>query len=229
VAPTDRGVRSILFIGNSLTYSNDLPGMVRTLVSTAVHGPITVHTIALPDYSLEDHWAKGTVQRVIEEGHWDVVVLQQGPSSLEASRALLIDYVSRFAQVIRAAGGTPALYMVWPTRDRFQDFARSSESHRMAAAASNALLFPVGDAWRAAWRRDSTLGLFASDGIHPSVLGSYLGALVVAQGLTHQASLSMPETLVVEGGPTIRVSPGVAKLLQDAATEVADSAMKAIR
>ena len=45
----------ILFIGNSLTYPNDLPGMVCELARAASRNAVC-ESVAKPDYSLEDHW-----------------------------------------------------------------------------------------------------------------------------------------------------------------------------
>jgi hypothetical protein len=49
--------------------------------------------------------------------------------------------------------------MVWPSQARRGDFDGVSESYATAAADVHALLLRAGDAWRAAWRKDSTLAL----------------------------------------------------------------------
>lgn len=212
----------VLFVGNSLTYVNDLPLVVRALSKAArADSAIRVGMVAYPDYSLEDHWARGDAQRAIaSSGPWDVVVLQQGPSSLESSRALLVDFASRYAAVARAAHATPAMYAVWPTIDRQQDFDRSAESYRIAADSVHALLFPVGDAWRAAWKRDASLQLYASDGLHPSTEGTYLAALVIVQRLTGRSPLGMPASLAFDDGTRFVINPAHAATLQQAATDV---------
>jgi len=177
----------VLFIGNSLTFANDLPGMVAAM-GEADGRRVEVASIAAPDFSLEDHWQKGEARRAIARGGWSVVVLQQGPSALPASRALLVEYTKRFAREIRQAGATPALYMVWPSTARRGDFAAVSGSYATAAAAVEGLLMRAGDAWREAWRLDSRLPLYGPDGFHPSALGSQLAAMVIYQQLTGQPS-----------------------------------------
>ena len=62
VLPPDNDL-SILFIGNSLTYTNDLPGMVQRLVAAASGETPTVESVAFGDYSLEDHWNQGDALR----------------------------------------------------------------------------------------------------------------------------------------------------------------------
>ena len=105
----------LLFIGNSLTYVNDLPGVVSALGNSTGQA-ITVSSQAFPDYGLEDHWNDGLAARTINAGGWSFVILQQGPSSLDASRANLIDYATRFGARIRSSGATPARYAEWPER-----------------------------------------------------------------------------------------------------------------
>jgi hypothetical protein len=171
--------RRILFVGNSLTYANDLPGIVQALADSAGGDRLAVETVAGPDMALVDHWHEGTARREIARGGWEFVVLQQGPSSVEANRDSLRMFTARFAAGIAKVSARPALYAVWPTAGRQQDFPRAIESYTLAASDVNGLLFPVASAWLAAWQRDATLQLYASDGLHPTITGSYLAALVI--------------------------------------------------
>ena len=168
------GARKILFIGNSLTTANDLPARVQALAS-AVGDHLECRAVAFPDFSLEDHWSQGDATRAIREGGWSIVILQQGPSSLPASRLVLVDYTRRFAAEARRIGARTALYMVWPSRARLGDFDGVSASYAAAAHDIGGMLLPVGEAWRAAWRRDATVGLYGPDGFHPTLLATQLG------------------------------------------------------
>jgi hypothetical protein len=173
----------VLFIGNSLTYTNDLPSLVEAMAKAAGRKRFTHKSVVFGGFSLEDHWNRGDARRAIAEGGWDVVVLQQGPSALPESRRLLIEYTRRFSREIRAAGARPAVYMVWPSTGRPGDFDAVSESYRLAAEDVGGMLFPAGEAWRAAWRRDPGLALYSPDGLHPTMAGSYLSALVIYEQL----------------------------------------------
>jgi hypothetical protein len=110
----------ILFVGNSLTYSNDLPSMVCAMARSAGK-QVTCESVAKPDYGLEEHWNDRAAPQAIARG-WDVVVLQQGPSALPESRRLLIDYTRRFDAEIKKAGARTALFMAWPSLARRGDF-----------------------------------------------------------------------------------------------------------
>jgi len=69
--------------------------------------------------------------------------------------------------------------------------------------------------WRAAWRRDPTLALYSSDGLHPSAGGSYAAALAIFAGIYDRSPVGLPARL----GTMLVVAPSVAALLQDAAAE----------
>ena len=210
---------NILFVGNSLTYANDLPGMVAALVDSAGLGPVVVASVAFPDFGLQDHWAQGDARRQLERQGWDFVVMQQGPSATEG-RPSLLEYAERFAVPIRAAQGVPALYMVWPASTRSFDWDGVRDSYQMAADRAGGIFLPAGEAWRAAWERDATLALYSADGFHPSPLGTYLAALVVVERLTGRSALGLAREIRTREGTRISVPAGAALLLQEAAHEV---------
>lgn len=182
----------LLFIGNSLTYANDLPARVCALARAAGR-PAVCESVAKPDYSLEDHWNDRDARRAIARG-WDLVVLQQGPSALPESRVLLVEFARRFDVEIRKTGARTALYMVWPSRGRRADFDRVSESYAIAAAAVDGLLLPVGDAWQSAWAIDPSLTLYGPDGLHPSSTGTHLASLAIYRGIFNEPAPASPMT-----------------------------------
>jgi hypothetical protein len=212
----------VLFVGNSLTYVNDLPGIVQALADSAGGPALAVETVAFPDYALIDHWnegvAAGRARGEIAKGGWKFVVLQQGPSSVDVNRDTLRLATKLFAQDMAKVGATPALLSAWPTIDRRQDFPRAIESYTLAASDVNGVLLPVAGAWLAAWNRDSTLALY-SDGLHPSIAGSYLSALAVYAALQHHSPVGLPSRLHLRSGATLFIDARVAALLQAAAAE----------
>src|SRR5215208_3173153 len=172
------GTKRILFIGNSLTGWNDMPFFLVALAESAKVSPLPAVSVDWqPDFALIDHWNQRTPQPLIAAGKYSVVVLQQGPSSVEVNRDTLRLAAKLFAPLIREAGGMPAMLAVWPTSNRVQDFDRATESYRLAAVDVNGMMVPAGEVWRAAWRRNPSLGFYSSDGLHPSALGSYAMAL----------------------------------------------------
>src|SRR6478736_4604491 len=180
----------VLFVGNSLTATNDLLATVAAIARGVGHTTIDTQMVAPGGYALEDHWANGGALAALRTGHFDVVVLQQGPSSLPESRVNLIEWTKRWADEARANGARPAVLTVWPERERFSVFGDVVRNYRDAATATNALLLPAGQAW--------------PDAFHPSRVGTYLAALVAYTGLTGE----LPRTLPAAGGvkPTGRTA-----------------------
>jgi hypothetical protein len=203
----------VLFVGNSLTQSNDLPGMVRTLAAAAGLD-WEVEAQLLGGASLEDHWARGLAQQRIRSGHWDAVVLQQGPSSLPESRTNLRQWAGEFDALVRGAGGRSALYMVWPDLSRFDGFDRVRDSYALAARDASGYFLPAGETWRAAWRHTPSLALYGGDGFHPSVAGTYAAALTVFAGLADRTPVGLPAPAGVDATTAERLQQAALEALE---------------
>ena len=219
----------VLFIGNSLTYVNSLPDMLSVLADSAGGRRIDAKMVAFPDYALEDHWNEGTAIRSIESGGWTHVVMQQGPSASEEGRTLLLNYAPRFAAAIERVNAKPAMYSVWPQSNRPQDYPRAIETYRMAADQIHGVFLPVADAWLAAWKRDANLPLYAPDGLHPSVAGSYLAALVMYAVLLEKSPVGLPRSFKMPGGPVITLPEDMVATLQAAAAEAVAATQASVR
>jgi hypothetical protein len=215
VAALPPGGTHVLFIGNSLTYTHDLPDIVARL-GALTGDTIRVAMLAKPNYALVDHLADGGARLALRSQSWDVVVLQQGSSALPESRVLLYAGVDSLLPLIRAAGGSPALYEVWPSVDRAFDVPAVRESYRTAALRAGGDFYPAGTAWQEAWARDSTLVLYSSDGLHPTATGSFLAALVMYERLTGKDARALPTVAYADNGPLALSAPTV-RLLQEAA------------
>lgn len=170
----------VLFLGNSLTAGNDVPALVQALAQRqGVNFSFDARTPG--GVSLEDHWTFGHAQ-LLQQTAYDVVVLQQGPSTLPASQVHLRTWAMTWADFARAQGTTPALYMVWPFVGQFDGFTLVSSSYRNAATAAGAAVFPAGEAWEDALAASPGLQLY-SDDLHGNQAGSLLAAMVIGRGL----------------------------------------------
>jgi len=214
------GPKRILFIGNSLTAANDMPFFFAVLAESAKVSPLpTVDVDWAPDFALIDHWNTGAPRGVIAQGKYSIVVLQQGPSSVEVNRDTLRLAAKLFSPIIRASGGMPAMLAVWPTSDRLADFDRATESYRLAANDVQGAMIPSGEVWRAAWRRNPALPFYSPDGLHPSALGSYAMALSLIGIIYDRSVVGLPSTLRLSTGAELHIDPAIAQLIQESADE----------
>lgn len=202
----------VLFIGNSLTGANDLPGMVADLAAAA-GSEIATDAVVVNGFSLEDHWLSGDAAAAIRRGGWSAVVFQQGPSTLQSSREHLLHWSRVVAEAARREGAAPFLYMVWPPLDG--DWQRGIDSYRQAAESIDGGLFPVAEAMRIAWRSDPDLPLLDADDFHPGTLGTYLAAVIIVAQLQNRS----PRGLPAHFGPWLTVPPDIAEELQEAAAQ----------
>jgi hypothetical protein len=208
----------VLFVGNSLTYVNNLPEIVNGLARSAKK-KFTYKMVAYPNFSLEDHWNKGEVQKILAKEKWNYVVMQQGPSSQMDGRIVLLDYAKKFAEPIAKAGAKSAFYMVWSSADRLKDFAGVYQNYKDAAQENNGLFLPAGEAWIAAWKKDPKIDLYGADRFHPSPVGSYLAALVIFQQLFNQSPIGLSSWIRLGVEQEINIPEKQAKILQEAAAE----------
>lgn len=210
--------RRILFIGNSLTYYNDLPATVRAIAQAAGED-IYVAAAAEPNLALIDHLnGQSNALSLLRSGGWDFVVLQQGPTTIGVNRDSLILWTEMFEPHIEKAGARAALFMVWPRQSSMAWMDSVRVSYEQAARAVNGVFLPAGEAWRFALQEDATLKLYGPDAFHPDELGTYLAALVIYARLANVDPRTLPGR-VFAGGRQIVASVNTVQVLQRAAFE----------
>lgn len=172
----------ILFVGNSLTYSNDLP---KQIVEEAAKRGIILFTNSLtrPNYSIADHWAEGKLQHLIRNGDFEFVVVQQGPSSQSDGREMLLTYGQYLSELCSKHGAKLAFFMVWPARSNFHTFDGVIRNYTEAARATGAILCPVGEVWKAHFEKTGDFSYYSQDGFHPSELGTNVAAEIIVNCL----------------------------------------------
>lgn len=175
--PSSVAVR-LLFIGNSLTYSHDIPGLIKQMTETATGTQPVIVSATYANFALEDHWSTGSARREITAQQFDRVIMQQGPSTLPESGLELTKWSKTWSDEIRRYHARPGLYVVWPPKGGNLDAGIAN--HEAAATASNAALYPVGQAWREVWLVDPAMPLYDSDQFHPGPHGAWLAALIIA-------------------------------------------------
>ncbi len=176
-----RNVR-ILFVGNSLTYTNNLPQLVKNV---AVKNDLRIHVemLAYPNYALEDHWNDGQLQDLIAKGNFDYVVIQQGPSSQADGKTMLLEYGERIKVLCDTHTTKLAFFMVWPAKVNYHTFSGVISNYALAASQTNAILCPVGEVWKQHFDSTQDFSYYGADGFHPSQVGSQRAAEIIFESL----------------------------------------------
>jgi hypothetical protein len=169
---------NVLFLGNSLTYTNNLPELMK-LVASCDSVEMTYRSICFPNYALIDHWNDGNAQKEIQSGKYNFVIVQQGPSSQSEGRVYLLDYGLKFDSLCDRHKSKLVSYMVWPAKARSIDFQGVFESYKLLADSTKGIFAPAGNAWLKVWEGNPEFKLYGEDNFHPHYNGSLLAAMVI--------------------------------------------------
>jgi len=227
-APRDPKVISLLFLGNSLTYFNEMPAMTRELASREKR-PLYVEAVTRSGVTLEQLWNDTDALTRLWLRHWDYVVVQGGAGAAGPTfHADVFDrYLARFAAEIRKSGATPLFYLVW--RERSQKALETASV--MAAARERMQVIPAG----VAMRNLLESGRFERldyGGSHPDARGAYLVACAVystvygkpAHGKPYDfRHLALPHETYDDALREQRITPEDARAIQDAAWRAVQS------
>ena len=166
----------LLFIGNSHTYFNDMPEMVKTFAQ-ADGFACEVTMLSHGGWFLSQH-AEGEEARFnILFGGYDYVMLQEHthPFAPEEKYFPALDKLNGW---IREAGAKAVIYATWARTDEAEKQPGMNELQRAGAERIGALLAPVGENWFD-YAKTCPDTLYAQDGGHASPAGSTFAAKTI--------------------------------------------------
>ncbi len=164
----------ILFIGNSHTYCNDMPIMVKRRAEEAGFD-CRVTMLAHPNWYLSRHAQEPEARFNILYGKYDYVVLQEHAHPLSPEEEFL-DAAVKLNRMIRAAGSIPVVLECWAKRDEPETQEHMNAVHRRIAEEIGALVAPVGEYWRSCRDSRADPEMYDGDGAHASRAGSDFAA-----------------------------------------------------
>jgi hypothetical protein len=114
----------VAFIGNSLTLTNGGSDNIVKRIGDAMTPPLQLtinKEIQTGGCYLSCHWSDTSKIAIVAQGHFDMVVLQEGGdltnSTSSADAEQFYHFAQRWADTIRTSGATPVLYMMWAWRE----------------------------------------------------------------------------------------------------------------
>jgi hypothetical protein len=207
----------VLFIGNSYTSTNDLPGMLAALSKSADARPaLIVDSHLVGGATLKKHWDDGAALQKIKSADWDFVVLQeqsQAPLPQFGRDDLFYPYARLFAKEIRGIGAIPLFYMTWARPDTPGPQAWWTESYVAIAKELNAECAPAGMAVEKVRKNLPHLQVFQDAGGHPTPETTYLIACVFYAAIYDKTPEGLPNQATTAAG-TVTVAPGDAAAMQ---------------
>jgi len=169
----------ILFIGNSFTNRNDLPGMLTGLAAAARPGfDVETGRVIANGRALKTHWERAEARHAIASSRWDYVVLQEQSTLPLKNAPRMHEYVRSFDGEIRKSGARTVLYMTWARRHEFERQAELAKAYTDVGREIGAIVVPVGFAWQRVLSHHHNIVLHDKDNSHPNLAGSYLAACV---------------------------------------------------
>jgi hypothetical protein len=182
----------VLFIGNSFTARNNLPGLLTSLISAAGKDCLEHELISAGGASLRMHLNKGEAQQRMQDARWDYVVLQEQSTLPIKNGRRATENIRDFDTCIKKAGAQTVLYMTWARQDAPQTQDALTQIYTQAGHELNAPVVPVGLAWQHSLEKNPDLVLHDRDKSHPSLAGSYLAACTFYATLFISRSRSIP-------------------------------------
>jgi len=185
----------VLFIGNSLTYGNDLPKMIAELAKAGKQRPMRHERETPGGCTLEKHWKDGKALAKIQARKWDFVILQDQSQAPLLKRDSMFDHGKKLNAEIKKQGAKTILYMTWALQNKPDDQPAISRAYLDLSKELKAEIAPVGHAWQAALKADMKLVLHTNDKKHPNATGTYLAACVFYSTIYGKSPEGLPGSI----------------------------------
>ncbi len=167
----------VLFVGNSFTARNNVPGLIAQLAE-ARGKKLEYKLISAGGASLRMHWNKGAAQKAMEATRYDYVVLQEQSTLPVKNATRTHENIRLFDDAIKASGAKMVLYLTWARQHVPQTQKALTECYTSIGQELGAIVVPAGVAWEKFLAKHDAPVLHDKDGSHPTLAGSYLAACV---------------------------------------------------
>ncbi|MEQ8239255.1 MAG: hypothetical protein RIA69_08570 [Cyclobacteriaceae bacterium] len=187
----------VLFVGNSYTYFWNLPQTVEAMaISTGI--PLTARQSTAGGTNLKQHWLgeEGLKSKsIIEEGDWDIVVLQNHSLSTIDTPDEFTEYGLKFIDLVRSIGAKPILYQTWARAYNPLMQPTITQAYQELGVRAGVEVVPIGELWKKAIALRPDLALYDPDESHPSPIGTYLTATAFYKYLTGNKATTLDKRI----------------------------------
>lgn len=203
--------QSVLFVGNSLSYVNNLPALFAGLANAQDDGTTyAADLVGAPGGTLAERWQDGVAAGEIASGRWHVLVLQERGGQLaclaqpehraDPDCIASVNAHKHFADLARAHGLQVIVLGTWGPDAIWQ--SQLSRGLRKVADVSGARAVDAGPLVRAYGKAHDATAMTVDDMGHPSVAASLLVAAQLYRAVHGQAAQPRPFSLTAAVLPT---------------------------
>ncbi len=139
----------VLFVGNSYTWGYNLAHIV-SIISEGTSTKLITRKSTIGGASLREHWRGGReleTKKIIAEGDFDIVVLQDFSMAAIQSPDSTLKYVKLFSEYNNSYGALTYLFNTWAREKVPQYQDEIDEIYGQAARENGAVRVHVGTAW----------------------------------------------------------------------------------
>lgn len=191
LAEWNKDATHVLFVGNSLTYFNEMPWMVSVLAKSRGLD-VRAHFVGRSGATLEDLWREKEALFRIREKRWDYVVIQDQSLAPILRLKELSEYARRFRDVIVETGARPLLFLTWAHSDQWHLQQQYDQTYLALGESLHMTVAPVGVAWERVKRRSPDVQLHDGSTMHPTLAGTYLTACVFFAVISGDSPVGLP-------------------------------------
>lgn len=204
----------VLFVGNSFTYYNDLPGKFQHLADEAGR-PVFVQTHAPGGVSVGDtsqgtlaHMNNPALYALMRNTDWDYLVLQDNQGRFvydygvfPASSKVIEGHIKIRDSLLYHHPCAHMLWFAgWGPKAGYPPFSNTGtglisriyNNYRFLLDTAGQVIAPIGPAWQRMIAQHPGIELWDADGVHPGPNGSYLTAAVVYGSIFKTSAMESP-------------------------------------
>lgn len=197
ITAADGDSLQLLWIGNSFSFTNDIPGIVKDIAASQ-QVKLSVTRFLKPGERFSGHLKNKELVNALKRGGWDYVILQGFSSTPAYSTESVIHDIYPYAHTLDSLAKVHSpnvhiiYYMTWghkygnvrqtdyPLDDTYELMQeRIKTTYLEMTHANNGWCAPVGMAWWRTRTEHPEYQLYVANCFHPSLLGSYLSANVI--------------------------------------------------
>jgi len=204
----------VLFIGNSYTSFNNLPGLVAALAEAAGGRKIETAKHTPGGCTFQRHFEGKRAVELIGQKKWDFVVLQEQSMMPVVYPKQMHQFARKLHSEIEKRGAKTVFFLTWARQHKPKMQDGLNEAYFGIARELGAAVAPVGPAWKNALAADGKLALHRSDKSHPNAAGSYLAACVFYATLMQRSPVGLPASPTRGSKTLMKLDPNTAAKLQ---------------